>query len=104
MTSQSLAQKFKRMMINAKVSRKGAVINVTEKGVCYQVEIIDGNLEVWRDGNIVHCYADEKVSDAAVKAAKLIVLDALGVYEAKEARGEFNEADLSWNTDDETVI
>lgn len=45
--------------------------------------VVDGNLELWREGNILKCYAHEDIGEAANKAAKFLALDALGVYESR---------------------
>lgn len=83
MKIRSLRDKLAKALRNAKVKCKGESIHISLHDVNYQVMVVDGNLELWREGNILKCYAHEDIGGAANKAAKFLALDALGVYESR---------------------
>lgn len=88
MKIRSLRDKLAKALRNAKVKCKGENIHISLHDVNYQVMVVDGNLELWREGNILKCYAHEDIGEVANKAAKFLALDALGVYESRLEPGE----------------
>ena len=88
MKIRSLRDKLAKALRNAKVKCKGESIHISLHDVNYQVMVVEGNLELWREGNILKCYAHEAIGEAANKAAKFLALDALGFYESRLEPGE----------------
>ena len=83
MKIRSLRDKLAKALRNAKVKCKGENIHISLHDVNYQVMVVDGNLELWREGNILSATLTKILVKPRIKQLKFLALDALGVYESR---------------------